>query len=806
MADAAHRTRIAGALAEMPDLIGACFHKTKVCDAVFSPDGRRVLTRTDGNEAYLWDYEQSRLAAPALSHAGRVRHVAYSPDGKSVATASADGTACVWDSATGARRFTLKHDGPLTWVAFHPDGKRIATAAEDRTVRMWSAVDGKPLAWRLPVDTVIDHLAFSPDGSRLLTAGRDKLVRVWDVDPPKAISPTLSYRQPTDTERYAFNQDSWPKFAPDGRAVLSSDGKGLEVWAGGEKDAVRKIPFGSRYWVVETYFVPNTDRVLVTGNSHVATVVELEHGKVVHELSHPREANLGAVSPDGKWLLTCSSGGLVSLWDAATGLRAGPPQRCGDFCSAVVFTADSSRYLAASQDGTVRVWATGPRTPPSHPYRYDCGRANLLVDSHEGPDRHSGLTARTGGTGWNGRRTGKRGIDSGPNVAPRPIPHPGPVEDARFCDDGSRLIVSGGRAIRAWDPDTVAPAGPVVAAATLIDPLWRWNTRISSSPPVAAAIPADPRENTRLTPELLRPDHLSRDGTRIVCLDDEKTLSVWDLTAGRRVFGPARHPDPGPQVFEQPSRAGWVSDAALSPDGRRLAVGIESTGTLTVWDVDTGEIVHHNRRFRGYLRKVQFSDDGRRVLLASSDGQARMYDADTGIPLGPAVSQPGGQLAIGVSPDGRRLAVYDDHVNGFRMFDVERGERLLTIPYGNRTKPTALWFDAAGRSLNAVVGAEALTFPLPRFDVPFADSKALMRFLTGQQIDATEGVEFVDQSTFRKAPDHYRDVFLRLEIAAGGRAVKGPSTTDLVCPKNQPFLFFFRASCRSRSQSVSGST
>ncbi len=783
MADAAHRTRIAGALAEMPDLIGACFHKTKVCDAVFSPDGRRVLTRTDGNEAYLWDYELSRLAAPPLSHAGRVRHIAYSPDGKSVATASADGTGCVWDSATGARRYTLKHDGPLTWVAFHPDGKRLATAAEDRTVRMWSAIDGKPIAWRLPVDMVIEHLAFSPDGSRLLTAGRDKLVRVWDVDPPKAISPTLSYRQPTDTERYAFNQDSWPKFAPDGRAVLSSDGKGLEVWAGGEKDAVRKIPFGSRYWVVETYFVPGTDRVLVTGNTNVALVVELEHGQVVHELSHPREANLGAVSPDGKWLLTCSSGGMVSLWDAATGLRAGPPQQCGDFCSAVVFTADSSRYLAASQDGTVRVWTTGPRTPPSHPYRYDCGRANLLVTvmtdqstfRSYSPDSRRWVEWTNDGKAWYG---------SGPNAAPRPISHPGPVDGARFSDDGSRLVVSGGRAIRAWDPETIAPAGPVVAAATLIDPRWRWNTRISSSPPVAAAIPADPRENTRLTPEMLRPVNLSRDGTRIVCLDDEKTLSVWDLTAGRRVFGPARHPDPGPRIFEQPSRAGWVSDASLSPDGRRLAVAIESTGTLTVWDVDTGAIVHHNRRFRGYLRKVQFSDDGRRVLLASSDGKARMYDADTGIPLGPAVSQPGGQLAIGASPDGRRLAVYDDHargdrvagrqavpdsrrlavvddyVYGFRMFDVERGERLLTIPYGNRTRPAALWFDAAGRSLNAVVGAEVLTFPLPRFDVPFDDSKALMRFLTGQQIDPTEGVEFVDQSTFRKDPDHYRDVFL----------------------------------------------
>jgi eukaryotic-like serine/threonine-protein kinase len=773
-ADAAHRTRIAGALAEMPDLIGACFHKTKVCDAIFSPDGRRVLARTDGNEAFLWDYEQGQLAAPALVHAGRVRHIAFSPDGRSVATASADGTACVWDSTTGAKRFTLKHDGPLTWVAFHPDGVRMATAAEDRTVRMWSTGAGKPLVWQLPVDTVVDHVAFSPDGSRLLSASRDKLVRVWDVDRPQAIYPTLPYRQPTDTERYAFNQDSWPKFAADGRAVLSSNGTGLAVWAGGATDAVRMIPFGSRPWVVETYLVPNSDRVFVTGNSHVATVVELKEGKVVHELSHPREANLGAVSPDGKWLLTCSSGGLVTLWDAATGLRAGPPQRSGDFCSAVVFSPDNSRYLAASQDGTVRVWSTRPRVPPSHSYRFDCGRANLLITVMN--DQSTRRSYSPDGRRWvEWTEEGKAWYSSGPNAAPRPIAHPGPVDTVRFSDDGSRLVVDGGRAIRAWHAHTLAPAGPVVAAVTLIDPLWRWNTRISSSPPVVAAIPADPRENTRLTPELIRPVQLSRDGTRIVCLDDEKTLSVWDLTTGRRVFGPARHPDPGPQVFEQPSQAGWVTEAALSADGRRLAVAIETTGTLTVWNVETGQIVHHNRRFRGYVRKVQFSDDGRRILLSSSDGMARMYDAESGIPLGPAVSQPGGQLAVGVSPDGRRLAVYDDHASGFRMFDVERGERLLTIRYGKQTRPTALWFDAAGRSLNAVVGAEVLTFPLPRFDLPFANSKPLLQFLTGQQVDATEGVEFVDQSTFRKDPDRYRDVLRAWKSPAADRRSAAPA-------------------------------
>ena len=314
----------------MPDLVGACFHNAAVCDAVFSPDGQRVLTRTVGNEAYLWDYAQSRLATPPLVHAGRVRHICYSPDGKSVATASADGTACVWDSATGAKRYTLRHAGPLTWVAFHPDGKRVATAAEDKTVRMWSTHDGKPLDWRLPIDAVMDHLAFSPDGSRIVTAGQDKTVRVWDVDPPRRISPTLPSRPPTDVERYTYNQDRWPKFAPDGRAVISIDGERLQFWPGGATDRLREIPVtGNRnVGVVEVYFIPRSDRLLVTTESPTARVIGLNDGKVVHTLLHPRQANLGAVSPDGKWLLTCSSGGLVTLWNVATGLRAGPPQRC----------------------------------------------------------------------------------------------------------------------------------------------------------------------------------------------------------------------------------------------------------------------------------------------------------------------------------------------------------------------------------------------------------------------------------------------------------------------------------------------
>ena len=237
----AHRTRIAGALTEMPDLIGACFHSTVVCDAVFSPDGRASSHGRTG----------MRPTCGITSRAGSPPRpccmppgcgTSYSPDGKSVATASADGTACVWDSATGAKRYTLKHDGPLTRVAFHPDGKRIATAAEDKTVRMWSACDGKPLDWRLPVGTVIDHLAFSPTAPGLsppagiipsglgCRSAKDHL-------PEATIPAAAGHRVHVQPGQLAQVRAGWP-------AVLSSDGEELSLWAGGGTDTVRTIPCG----------------------------------------------------------------------------------------------------------------------------------------------------------------------------------------------------------------------------------------------------------------------------------------------------------------------------------------------------------------------------------------------------------------------------------------------------------------------------------------------------------------------------------------------------------------------------------
>jgi len=74
----------------------------------------------------------------------------FSPDGRRILTSSQDQTAKIWDAATGEELLTLK--GHKEWVisaVFSPDGLRIATASFDKTAKIWEAASRDQVAkWR----------------------------------------------------------------------------------------------------------------------------------------------------------------------------------------------------------------------------------------------------------------------------------------------------------------------------------------------------------------------------------------------------------------------------------------------------------------------------------------------------------------------------------------------------------------------------------------------------------------------------------------------------------------------------------
>ena len=99
-----------------------------------------------------------------------------------------------------------------------------------------------------------------------------------------------------------------------------------------------------------------------------------------------------------------------------------------------------------------------------------------------------------------------------------------------------------------------------------------------------------------------------------------------------------------------------VSSAAFSPDGTRI-VTASYDKTARVWDAATGQPI--GEPLKGHESAVMsaaFSPDGKRIVTASEDNTARVWDAATGQPIGePLKGHDGAVFSAAFSPDGKRI-------------------------------------------------------------------------------------------------------------------------------------------------------
>jgi hypothetical protein len=72
----------------------------------------------------------------------------------------------------------------------------------------------------------------------------------------------------------------------------------------------------------------------------------------------------------------------------------------------------------------------------------------------------------------------------------------------------------------------------------------------------------------------------------------------------------------------------WVNSAQFSPDGQRV-VTASGDGTARVWDAASGKALSEPMKHDNRVSSAQFSPDGQRVLTASLDGTARVWDIPT---------------------------------------------------------------------------------------------------------------------------------------------------------------------------------
>ena len=74
---------------------------------------------------------------------------------------------------------------------------------------------------------------------------------------------------------------------------------------------------------------------------------------------------------------------------------------------------------------------------------------------------------------------------------------------------------------------------------------------------------------------------------------------------------------------------GWVRLAVFSPDGLRIVTASDDS-TAKLWNAQTGELIHTLQGHTNAVKSAVFSPDGSRILTISLDNAAKLWNAQTG--------------------------------------------------------------------------------------------------------------------------------------------------------------------------------
>jgi WD40 repeat protein len=122
---------------------------------------------------------------------------------------------------------------------------------------------------------------------------------------------------------------------------------------------------------------------------------------------------------------------------------------------------------------------------------------------------------------------------------------------------------------------------------------------------------------------------------------------------------------------------GAVQTAVFSPDGARLVTASED-GTARVWDAATGAPVGVPLQHEQRVLRASFSPDGTRVVTASEDGTARIWDAATGTPVGVPLKHEQMVRSATFSPDGTRVLTASNDGTA-RIWDAASGAAVVVL-------------------------------------------------------------------------------------------------------------------------------
>jgi WD40 repeat protein len=127
---------------QVPAFNGVKRHKLgadSVVTAVFTLDGRRLLTGGTSGRIEIRDTATGKVYGEFGSHPSTIRQITLSPDGHTIATITEDDTLIrLWNLDNHKLLAILNgHDAPINEIEFSPDGTRLASGGSDTDIGLW---------------------------------------------------------------------------------------------------------------------------------------------------------------------------------------------------------------------------------------------------------------------------------------------------------------------------------------------------------------------------------------------------------------------------------------------------------------------------------------------------------------------------------------------------------------------------------------------------------------------------------------------------------------------------------------------